>query len=383
MRVDSMTNDSVILEYNEILNTVPTTRYQGSKRKILPWLYECIKSYEFNIVLDAFGGSGMVSYLFKRMGKRVTYNDLFLFNQLIGESIVENNRTLLTNNDVDFVLTSNGNGSTFITDNFHGIYYLDDENQWLDRVIGNIISLDTFYEGRKLRHKKAIAYNALFQSCLAKRPYNLFHRRNLEMRTRDVERGFGNKATWDKPFAEHFRRFVKEINDAVFYSPEACRAICQDVFDIRTGHYDLVYLDPPYLKKRGEGNESSDYLRCYHFLEGIARYDEWARIIERETLNRRIAASFAPNYFKASEALEVFERLIKKFRGSIIVLSYRYGGTPTIDELSEIMRKYKGHLDVYERYYKYALNKQNGDAALNREYLLVGYDVVREADGNG
>ena len=54
-----------------------------------------------------------------------------------------------------------------------------------------------------------------------------------------------------------------------------------------------------------------------------------------------------------------------------------------LDELSEIMRKYKGHLDVYDRYYKYALNKQNGDAALNREYLLVGYDVVREADGNG
>ena len=373
MLIDSMTNDSVILECNEILNTIPTTRYQGSKRKILPWLFECIKSYEFNTVLDAFGGSGMVSYLFKRMGKRVTYNDLFLFNQLIGESIVENNRTLLTNNDVGFVLTSNGNGSTFITDNFHGIYYLDDENQWLDRVIGNIIALDKFYKGRNLRHKKAIAYNALFQSSLAKRPYNLFHRRNLEMRTRIVERSFGNKTTWDKPFAEHFRGFVKEINGAVFYSPKACRAICQDVFDIKTGHYDLVYLDPPYLKNRGEGNESSDYLRCYHFLEGIARYDEWARIIERETLNRRIAATFAPNYFKASEALEVFERLIKKFRGSIIVLSYRYGGTPTIDELSEIMLRYKGHLDVYDRHYKYALNKQNGDAALNREYLLIGY----------
>ena len=367
----------------ELIETIPTTRYQGSKRKILPWLYECMKRYEFQTVLDAFGGSGMVSCLLKRMGKRVTYNDLFRFNQLKGQSVVENNRTVLTDNDVDYILTNEVVGRTFISDNFAGIYYLDEENQWLDRVIGNIESLDTRYEGRKLRHKKAIAYNALFQSCLAKRPYNLFHRRNLEMRTRDVARGFGNKVTWDKPFAEHFRRFVKEINDAVFYSPEVCKAICQDVFDIRTGHYDLVYLDPPYLKKRGEGNESSDYLRCYHFLEGMARYDEWARIIDRETLNRRIAATFAPNYFKASEALEVFERLIKKFRGSIIVLSYRYGGTPTIDELSEIMRKYKGHLDVYDRYYKYALNKQNGDAALNREYLLVGYDVVREADGNG
>ena len=318
-----------------------------------------------------------MSCMLKRMGKRVTYNDLFRFNQIIGESVVENNRTLLTDNDVDCILTNEGESGTFISDNFAGIYYLDEENMWLDRVISNIESLDAQYEGRKLRHKKAIAYNALFQSCLAKRPYNMFHRKNLEMRTRDVLRGFGNKTTWDKPFVEHFRGFVKEINDAVFYSPEVCRAICQDVFDIRTGHYDLVYLDPPYLKKRGEGNESSDYLRCYHFLEGIARYDEWTKIIDRETLNRRIATTFAPNYFKASGALEVFERLIKKFRGSIIVLSYRYGGTPTIDELSEIMRKYKGHLDVYDRHYKYALNKQNGDAALNREYLLVGYDMGR------
>lgn len=361
------------MSIEELIKTIPTTRYQGSKRKILPWLYECMKGYEFHTVLDAFGGSGMVSCLLKRMGKRVTYNDLFRFNQMIGESVVENNRTPLTENDVFFILTNNGDGRTFISDNFGDIYYLDVENRWLDRVIGNIESLEARYEGRKLRYKKAIAYNALFQSCLAKRPYNLFHRKNLEMRTRDVERSFGNKTTWDKPFEEHFRGFVKEINNAVFYSPEACRAICQDVFDIRTGHYDLVYLDPPYLKKRGEVNESSDYLRGYHFLEGIARYDEWTKIIDIETLNRRIVPTYAPNYFKASGAQEVFERLIKKFCGSIIVLSYRYGGTPTIDELSEIMRKYKGHLDVYDRHYKYALNKQNRDAASNREYLLVGY----------
>ena len=168
------------------------------------------------------------------------------------------------------------------------------------------------------------------------------------------------------------KKYVREINGAVYSSP-GCRAICEDVFNIRTGHYDLVYLDPPYLKKTGEGNESSDYLKCYHFLEGIARYDEWATMIDQETLTKRIGATQVPNQFKAARALEVFERLIRKFRESIIVLSYRYGGTPTIDELSEMMRRYKTHLDVYDRHYKYALNKQNGDAALNREYLLIGW----------
>ena len=60
------------MEIDYLLKIVPTTRYQGSKRKILPWLYECLRNYEFHTVLDAFGGTGMVSYLFKRMGKRVT-----------------------------------------------------------------------------------------------------------------------------------------------------------------------------------------------------------------------------------------------------------------------------------------------------------------------
>lgn len=361
------------MKVDEKLKSIPSTRYQGSKRKILPWLFECLERYEFHTVLDAFGGSGMVSCLFKRMEKSVTYNDLYRFNQIIGESIIENNRVYLSDEDIDLLLAQNKNTNSFITNNFHGIYYLDKENRWLDNIVYNIENLSSIYNGSKLKYKKAIAYNALFQSCLAKRPYNLFHRKNLEMRTRNVTRRFGNKATWDKPFSEHFFSFVKEINNSVYCSTEKCKAICQDVFSIKTGHYDLVYLDPPYLKKRGEDNESSDYLKCYHFLEGLARYDEWPDLIDWETLNKRIKTSFAPNYFKPAEASSVFEKLIRKYRNSIIVLSYRYGGTPSIDELSGIMLKYKEHLDVYDRHYKYALNKQNGDAELNREYLLIGY----------
>ena len=66
-------------------------------------VYDCLDRYEFSSVLDAFGGSGMVSCLFKRMGKS-------------------------TNNDA----------GSFIFDNFHDIYYLDEENLWLDNMICNI-----------------------------------------------------------------------------------------------------------------------------------------------------------------------------------------------------------------------------------------------------
>ncbi len=51
-----------------------------------------------------------------------------------------------------------------------------------------------------MKIKKAMFLWALFQSCISKRPYNLFHRKNLYVRTADVKRNFGNKTTWDKPF---------------------------------------------------------------------------------------------------------------------------------------------------------------------------------------
>ena len=40
----------------------------------------------------------------------------------------------------------------------------------------------------KNEKKQALAYFALFQSCIIKRPYNLFHRKNLYVRTKEMKR---------------------------------------------------------------------------------------------------------------------------------------------------------------------------------------------------
>ena len=36
----------------------PSTRYQGSKRKLLEWIWANVANLEFDSVLDLFGGSG-------------------------------------------------------------------------------------------------------------------------------------------------------------------------------------------------------------------------------------------------------------------------------------------------------------------------------------
>ncbi|MBA7545671.1 hypothetical protein ES705_38043 [subsurface metagenome] len=149
--------------------TIPTTRYQGSKSKIVEWIWENIKELNFESALDAFGGTGIVGYFLKMEGKQVFYNDLLKSNYYIGTALIENDAVRLSGEDIDFLLQPHLdiNYPTFIQDTFSDIYYTDEENRWLDMVIQNIETLDDFY-------KRALAYYALFQSCIIKRPYNLF-----------------------------------------------------------------------------------------------------------------------------------------------------------------------------------------------------------------
>lgn len=351
------------------INLIPTTRYQGSKRKLLPWIYSHLKSISFQTVLDVFGGTGSVSYLFKSMGKSVTYNDYLRFNSIIGKSIIENSIIKLEENDVQKILNSHSSYN-FITANFKDVFFLDKENAWIDKVVCGINKL-AFESQKDLEYKRAIAYNALFQSCLIKRPFNLFHRKNLYLRTNDVKRNFGNKVTWDREFEFYFRKFVKEINHSVFDSGFECNVTNNDVYDIDPSGYDLIYLDPPYVLPNCT-NESANYLKCYHFLEGVANYDTWNDHIDLDSRIFSLKHDFLPNRFRPSSVHETFENIIYKFRNNKIAISYKYGGTPSISYIVELLKKHGKTVSLYNIHYQYALNKQNGNAKMNREYLIIG-----------
>lgn len=354
------------------LHIIPSTRFQGSKRKILPWLHEILSDIRFDTVLDAFGGSACVSYLLKRMGKKVTFNDRLRWNYILGQAVIVNNRVTLNDNDVDRILAPRADypWGKVVSTNFKGIYYLDSENEWIETVTTNILKL-TGYSQEILRYKRALAFYALFQACLVKRPFNLFHRRNLDVRLRDVSRSFGNKTTWDTPFADWFRRFVVEANGLVFDSQKPSRAINRDVFDIDPSGFEMVYLDPPYVKKTPR-REATDYFRYYHFLEGLATYRTWAQRIDFSTQNRRLKENRRKLAFIPDKATDSFDRLFQHFRNSKIVLSYKAGGIPSVDTLRRLLKKYKSNVNLITKPYVYALNRQNGDKSLNRECVLVG-----------
>lgn len=348
-------NQLLLLEEDPVF---PSTRFQGSKLKIVGWIWNAIKDLRFHAALDAFGGTGCVGYMLKEKGKKVTYNDILKFNWYVGLTLIENERIRLTEKDVNFLLTRHNEIKypTFVYDTFKDIYFTDEENQWIDMVVRNIELLDDIY-------KKALAYFALCQACIIKRPFNLFHRKNLYLRFSNVERNFGNKATWDTSFEIHFRKFVDEANQAVFSNGQQNKALNLDVFNIE-GEFDLVYIDTPYISKKGVG---VDYFSFYHFLEGLLNYSNWGEMIDYKTKHKKLKGNGSV-WINKEQIHSAFDRLFEKFKDSILVVSYRSDGIPSIKELENLLKKYKPDVEELRRKnYKYVLSTNHSE-----EVLFVG-----------
>jgi adenine-specific DNA-methyltransferase len=345
--------------FPDLVAHFPSTRYQGSKAKLVDWIWEQIADLDFMTCLDAFGGTGAVAYRLKQAGKVVTYNDLLRFNYYIGLALIENSHVRLDASEMGWLLTAHLDIEypNFIQTHFSDIYFTDEENAWIDRTFTNIRQLADPY-------KFALAFFALCQACIIKRPYNLFHRKNLYIRMAEVERSFGNKATWDRPFEEWFCTFVEEANRAVFDNGQVSQALNYNALDV-PGLYDLVYIDTPYISRRGVG---VDYLGFYHFLEGLTMYDEWGQHIDYKSKHRRLKRQ--PNEWTDKRRIHTaFERLFRRFRESILIVSYRSDGIPSELDLVSLLKKYKSHVRV-EHFgrYKYVLSTNSK----SKEILLIG-----------
>lgn len=337
----------------------PSTRYQGSKAKLVDWIWKQIADLDFITCLDAFGGTGAVAHRLKHEDKAVTYNDLLRFNYYIGQAIIENRRVSLSSEEIDWLLQKHLEirYPHFVQDTFSDIYFTDEENAWIDQTITNIRQLTDPY-------KFALAFFALCQACIIKRPYNLFHRKNLYIRLAEVDRSFGNKVTWDRPFNEWFRIFMREANQAVLDTGQTNRALNLDAIDV-PGEYDLVYVDTPYISKRGV---AVDYLLFYHFLEGLTIYDEWDKQIDHRSKHCRLKPR--PSEWTDKKRIHAaFDRLFQKYQKSIIVVSYRSDGIPSESELAFLLKRYKRNVHIkHFGQYKYVLSTNSE----SKEILLIG-----------
>jgi len=333
----------------------PSTRYMGSKEKLLPHIQNIASRFEFDTVADLFSGSGVVSYMFKSMGKQVFANDYMAMGATFTKAMVENNSITLSDKEIDKLFLDNPSKSSFIQDTFEGLYYTDEENKVIDLVRANI---------KKIRnpYKRAIAMSALIRACVKKRARGIFTYTGL--------RYDDGRADLRMSMEEQIRRAAALINESVFdngYKGNSRRG------DAMTASFkpDLVYLDPPYYSPLSD----NEYVRRYHFVEGLAC--DWKGVQMQEHLKTKKFKNYPTPFSTRLGSHDAFDKLFKRLKDSIILLSYSSNSLPTKDELIALMGKYKAHIEVQEINYRYSFANQGHKKSDNRntvkEYLFVGY----------
>ena len=70
----------------ERAHAFPRLRYMGSKYQLLPHLERLFAELGGETAVDAFSGSGVVSYLLKAQGFAVTSNDFLVFPGMINRA---------------------------------------------------------------------------------------------------------------------------------------------------------------------------------------------------------------------------------------------------------------------------------------------------------
>lgn len=339
----------------EQVSAYPPTRFMGSKSKLLSEIWSVASQFNVNTVVDLFSGSGIVGYMFKAQGKSVISNDYMAMSATFTKAMVENNTVTLPLEEAKQLLLTHKESDHFVSTKFQGLYYTDEENDLIDTLRTNIAAIRDPY-------KHAIAMTALIRACTKKRPRGIF--------TYTGHRYDDGRKDLQKSLAEQFLEAVEAVNSAVFDNEKVNRSKHGDAMDLRVEQADLVYIDPPYYSPLSD----NEYVRRYHFVEGLAR--DWKGVEIQEHTQTKKFKSYPTPFSTRKGVADAFDKLFKKFANSILIVSYSSNGLPTQDEMVAIMAKYKQHVEVIPIDYKYSFGNQN-EAKTHRnsvqEYLFVGY----------
>ena len=309
----------------------PSTRYQGSKRKLVGPLTEALRPLPAGRALDLYSGTGTVSLLLRSLGHCVTANDYLVYNALTARVWLQHLPRSFDNSsvakDLEYLIENAPVASPMLVrDNYNGIFFTDDENEQIDRFCQNVSAMPAAVAD--------IYTYAVGQALLMKRPYNLFHRANLHMRLKDVPRSFGNAATWEKSIASHAKKIVSQLN----HIRPADDDLAHDVLNHSSldlasfdDNFDLVYLDPPYLNRTGQ---ATDYNKFYHFLDGLCEYGRFASPPQNKRHLPPVSKKSA--WATIESALEELSAVSRRWPRATIALSYRSDGLPTLGDIREV-----------------------------------------------
>ena len=288
----------------------PSVRFYGNKTSYAKFISKVIEKLRPETFLEVFGGTGVVSYLVSDFCK-VTYVDFLEFCCTWIRSLISREVNSVSWKKLE-KLAEVSPERGLISRNFKNMYFEDHENEWLDGFMSNAWKMK--------KSERDIAISSLIQACIAKRPFGAFHRANLYFRKRRVKRSFNNWITWNRNFKELYLRFLNEIKSARKQgNVEVIRGDCSSI----SLDADVIYADPPFVSK----SYYVDYLKLYHFVEGLSRWDEWEDLIDYSTSLKCLSRKIYPE-FKKANAKDILNELFKNCSCNAFLFSWASDGYP-------------------------------------------------------
>ncbi|WP_423919416.1 DNA adenine methylase [Frigoribacterium sp. 2-23] len=336
----------------------PRLRYMGSKYRLLPELHDVFASVGGRTALDAFSGSGVVSYLLKASGFAVTSNDFLTFPGVIARATVANDHVTLDAELVETICGPPADDRDFIRSTFDGVYFDRDDLAFLDSAWSHIDALTGA--------ERDLALSALVLSAARKQPRGVF--------TYTGARYDDGRRDLRLTMAEHFRERAAEYNATVMAGAAALphRVSTLDALELSPlavdDHpYDVVYLDPPYAPPR----DDADYIKRYHFLEGLSVY--WRdRPIMPDTKTKKLEKKYTP--FAYGRSVEgALDAAVARFDSAgAVVLSSSSNALPGAERIEQILRSHRADVELHRIGHTYSFGTHSAARRTNvDEYLFV------------
>jgi len=388
--------------------------YMGNKKKFLWAFPPRLKAHgiEFDTILDAFCGSGAVTYMFKALGARVLANDFLTHAHLATIAFVENQTTRLSDEDKEFLLEHQNPGASkfirrgylaedfrkeagfseeglqfgFLTfkealqfDNFRA--NVDDR---FDIEVGQVRArsnllpeLQKFIDGnippedhKRIKWATALAnFNQMFLKFFSPGRDNYGGRAGarIDYRLKHAK----SKGNWrynaDYSTEVNLRFAMDDWWKTLVRAqlPGRCRVSCMDIIALlqATSGFDCVYFDPPY---GGAKKSTSDYAEHYRFCEAYVHGCE----IEELPHIRTGAARFGSDQATYEKNFELM--LESSVDIPIWLFSYNDRSWSGIEAIAEKIKRFKPRVDIdHLADHRYRCSKGANASDFRKEFLIV------------